>query len=164
MPDVRHLHMQYLVVYDVLHDRIAPELWLGLLFGLAVVTALAIIPRKQPLLRRLGLALVAVAWVGIWSAIIYGQHLALSSCRQLLQGGAARVVEGTVQDFVPMPSGGHASERFTVNGVPFSYSDFDLSHCGFRNAASHGGPIRSGLAVRITYVGSSILRLEVAAP
>jgi hypothetical protein len=71
------------------------------------------------------------------------------------------VVEGRVTDFVPMPYTGHARESFVVGGRTFTYSDYILTGC-FNNAASHGGPIRSGLSVRIAYVGNCIVRLEVA--
>ena len=64
-------------------------------------------------------------------------------------------------DFVPMPYTGHASERFAVGGKTFSYSDYILTGC-FNNAASHGGPIKAGLTVRVSYVGNCIVRLEVA--
>jgi hypothetical protein len=77
--------------------------------------------------------------------------------------GRFSVIEGTVENFRPMPYEGHQQESFTVNGVAFYYSDFDGSPC-FRNAASHGGPIRPGLAVRIAYFESPqtcILRLDI---
>lgn len=75
--------------------------------------------------------------------------------------GKYKIVEGRVTDFVPMPYEGHADERFRVNGVPFSYSDYSIT-CGFNNSASHGGPISEGLYVRISYVGNIILKLEIA--
>jgi hypothetical protein len=75
--------------------------------------------------------------------------------------GKFHVVEGQVGDFVPMPYTGHASERFAVGGKTFSYSDYILTGC-FNNAASHGGPIKAGLTVRVSYVGNCIVRLEVA--
>jgi hypothetical protein len=78
-----------------------------------------------------------------------------------LREGRYSVVEGPVTDFVPMPYEGHSQESFTVNGHRFSYSDYSMT-AGFRNAASHGGPIREGLYVRISYSGNLILRLEVA--
>jgi hypothetical protein len=52
-------------------------------------------------------------------------------------------------------------ERFTVNGVEFSQSDYVVT-CGFNDTASHGGPIREGLQVRIHYVDNAILKLEIA--
>ena len=75
--------------------------------------------------------------------------------------GQYSVVEGSVANFHPMPASGHDNETFSVNGVRFSYSDFDGSPC-FNNTASHGGPMREGLRVRIAYWGNCILRLEVA--
>jgi hypothetical protein len=60
-----------------------------------------------------------------------------------------------------MPYTGHSEESFTVEGHRFSYSDYIVTS-GFHNTASHGGPIREGLHVRVTYSGNLILRLEVA--
>jgi hypothetical protein len=60
-----------------------------------------------------------------------------------------------------MPYAGHANEHFTVCGVPFSYSDYVVTE-GFNRTSSHGGPMREGLWVRITYVGDIIARLEIA--
>jgi hypothetical protein len=65
-----------------------------------------------------------------------------------------------VRNFKPMPYAGHAEESFDVAGVPFRYSDYQVS-VGFNNTASHGGPIREGLPVRISFVGNTILRLEI---
>ncbi len=63
-----------------------------------------------------------------------------------------------------MPYGGHDTERFTVQGVHFAYSDFIVG-AGFNHASAYGGPIRPGLFVRIHYVGpaedASILKLEI---
>jgi hypothetical protein len=72
------------------------------------------------------------------------------------------MVEGPVDHFVPMPYGGHASESFSVHGVPFKYSDFMITG-GFNNTVSHGGPITSDSHVRICYDPSNnvILRLEI---
>lgn len=75
--------------------------------------------------------------------------------------GRAEVAEGIVTNFKPMPVSGHAMESFCVSGRCFSYSDFVIS-AGFNNTASHGGPIREGLRVRVTFVGNEIAKLEVA--
>jgi hypothetical protein len=91
-----------------------------------------------------------------------------STLRDALQRGDAQVVEGRVEEFTPMPFNGKAQERFTVCGVPFSYSD-SIETGGFNRSSSHGGPIREGLWIRISYVGNTIAyvgntiaRLEIA--
>jgi hypothetical protein len=78
-----------------------------------------------------------------------------------LKDGHASVVEGLVSDFTPMPVTGHASESFCVERHCFYYSDFDSS-IGFHNAASRGGPIKQDLRLRVSFLGNTILRLEVA--
>ena len=62
-----------------------------------------------------------------------------------------QLIEGKIENYHPMPEGGHDSEKFTVNGVEFQYSDFDVSDYGYNNAASHGGVARQGLKVKIGY-------------
>ena len=73
------------------------------------------------------------------------------------------VVEGRVENFIPAPAEGHQDERFTVNGVPFAYSDYRITG-GFNQTQSHGGPIHDGLRVRIHYMprGNVIVKLEIA--
>lgn len=82
-----------------------------------------------------------------------------------LYNNAKLQTEGFVTKFHPMPSGGHDSERFIVNGVEFEYSDFDISGFGYNNAKSHGGAIDENKYVRIDYIkekkGNQILKLEV---
>ena len=156
--------MNFSVVYDVSGDRVDSSLWLALFLGLAVIGALGVVNQRRGRLPRLVMPFAALVWASCWSSVLYPQYRELSACRQRLRTGAVQVVEGTVQEFVPMPYISNQPESFVVGGVRFSYSDFDLSQCGFRNTASHGGPVRPGLHVRITYSGNSILRLEVALP
>jgi hypothetical protein len=100
----------------------------------------------------------ALVWtLGSFAATYRDYQAALSA----LSNRKYRVVEGSVADFVPMPVAGRAKERFVVRGVRFSYSDSIVTP-GFHRTASHGGPIRQGLHVRVTYFGNLILRLEVA--
>jgi hypothetical protein len=88
-------------------------------------------------------------------------HGAYAKVRDALAQHRAEVVEGRVEDFSPMPYGGHAFESFTVCGVRFSYSDYVISP-GFNRTSTHGGPMRSDLWVRVTFVGDVIARLEIA--
>ncbi|MEE2733508.1 MAG: hypothetical protein VYA55_21990 [Pseudomonadota bacterium] len=83
-----------------------------------------------------------------------------SSLRDKYAAGNFNVIEGKVENFDPMPAEGHKMESFTVKGVKFEYSDFMVTP-GFHNAASRGGPIKEGLPVRISYIGNTILKLEV---
>ena len=98
-----------------------------------------------------------VIWVGgIGSSILAGDWRAFTA----YQKGDYRTVEGIVSDFHPMPYEGHQDECFSVQDHRFCYSDYEIAP-GFHNAASHGGPIRSGLQVRIAYHDGRILRLDV---
>lgn len=101
----------------------------------------------------------AVLWTLTAGLSIGSKQLSL---REDYENGNFKVVEGTVENFDPMPSSGHKMESFTVNGIRFEYSDFEVTP-GFNNAASRGGPIREGLKVRISYIGNTILKLEVPA-
>ena len=80
---------------------------------------------------------------------------------QRLNAGNYTVVEGRVQQFDPMPWGGHKNETFVVDDHFYSYSDYQVT-AGFNRTSSHGGPIRQGLHVRIADVDGVIGRLEVA--
>ena len=65
--------------------------------------------------------------------------------------GEYEVVEGYVENFVPMPSEG-MDESFEINGVKFSYSDYNITF-GYNNAKSHGGVIEgNGQHLKIGYV------------
>ena len=100
----------------------------------------------------------ALLWTGGAFVSTYGQYASLA---RAIDNKSARVVEGIVTNFRPMPYAGHAMEKFCVASTCFEYSDYIIA-AGFNNAASHGGPIHDGLPVRVTYVGNSILKLEVA--
>ena len=99
----------------------------------------------------------AVLWTVGSFGTTYSDYQTLVSC---VKNGSAKVVEGTVTNFKPMPVTGHAMESFCVQTACFEFSDF-LITAGFNNTSSHGGPIREGLPVRITYVGNTIAKLEI---
>jgi len=66
--------------------------------------------------------------------------------------GEYEVVEGYVENFDPMPYEGHSNESFEINGVYFSYSDYEIQQ-GYHNAKSHGGVISGdGQYLKIGYV------------
>ena len=100
----------------------------------------------------------AVLWTATSFLSTYGEYSSLSKAG-ITDG--RKVVEGTVTDFKPMPVTGHAMEKFCVSGACFAYSDYVVTG-GFNNTSSHGGPIREGLQVRVTYVDNAIVKLEMA--
>ncbi len=108
-----------------------------------------------------GFAIFCLAFVVLWSGIaLYhslGEYYRLIKARR---AGTFYVVEGKVMDFDPLAYKGHQNESFTVNGKHFEYSDYWITN-GFNRTASHGGPIQAGLQVRISYVGNTIIKLEV---
>jgi len=102
----------------------------------------------------------------LWTVVVF--TTTWSSYQKAVQAyreGHYQTVEGTVQDFVPMPYSGHALESFNVDGRIFRYSDY-VENPGFCQTRSHGGPIHEGLRVRIGYIrgtlGNIILKLEIA--
>src|SRR5262245_44367327 len=108
---------------------------------------------------RYGFLGFALLWTGVAFFGTYSDHLHQTA---LVQQNRCRIVEGPVDQFVPMPAAGHAQESFSVSGVPFRYSDFNMTG-GFNNTSSHGGPLRSDSYVRICYdpQRNVILRLEI---
>ena len=102
-----------------------------------------------------------LAFASLWVLIAFGSTS--SSYRQSVESyrnGNYAVVEGRVENFQPMPYEGHQDECFSVRGQRFCYSDYEIQP-GFNQSASHGGPIREGLPVRIAFYKGQILRLEV---
>ena len=79
----------------------------------------------------------------------------LTKLKELYANNNYEIIEGVVNNFDPMPYGGHKLETFDVNGIKFSYSDY-YSVVGyksvFRKTRSHGGPIYEGAYVRIYYI------------
>lgn len=66
--------------------------------------------------------------------------------------GDYEIVEGYVENFIPMPYEGHSDESFEINGVKFSYSDYSIQP-GYNNSKSHGGVVfGNGQHLKIGYV------------
>jgi hypothetical protein len=113
-----------------------------------------------PLSRRFVsyfMVVFACLWSGFAFSTMFSEYLSL---RSEYRKGQFSVVEGRVTNFHPMPYEGHQDECFSVQAETFCYSDYAITG-GFNNAASHGGPIREGLPVRVSYIGNTIVRLEV---
>lgn len=156
----------YITVFDL--SQAGYRQWTGPVFGLvfvAVSIGLVVYElrfRSERKTRRIVFAYFSLAFAVLWTGTVaFGTYSEFWKLRHALQTGEVQYVEGPVENFVPMPVGGHAMEHFEVNGKRFEYSDFVMS-AGFNKSASHGGPIRAGRQVRVGYVGDSIVRLQVA--
>jgi hypothetical protein len=103
-----------------------------------------------------------LVFASLWTAVA-GIGIAGGNIRAIhdLKAGRCQVLEGPVENFRPLPIGAHGFESFSVHGVSFQYSD-GVVIPGFNNTASHRGPIRQGLWVRLCERDGQILRLEVA--
>ena len=162
----RPMPTDYTVVFDVSQAvyRVIPMLAIGLFFVAIGVWKLRNSDLPTFTTKTMGKPFsyfflgFAVLWTVLagWSMYACYRHAA-----QAVAQHRAKVVEGRVQDFWPMPYEGHGMEHFCVADACFEYSDYIVT-AGFNNTASHGGPIREGLPVRVSYVGNTIVRLEVA--
>jgi amino acid transporter len=165
----------FTLVYDV--TREFPPLWFPGV-GLALTILGAFVwryrhrmedwwhgPFRNHASLRTAFAAVYLGFMIYWtSTATFALVRHYGSARRALRDGSASVVEGPVLDFYSMPYSGHDTERFTVQGVHFAYSDFEMTG-GFRNSQSHGGPLAAGVFVRIHYDQRfhrpRILKLEI---
>jgi hypothetical protein len=157
-------HDQYRVVFDLTQKSF--EWWFpacGLVF--VAIGGVFLWFRRTlnwPLKRSRKIALYFVIGFGaFWSVVTFlstfREYVALHSAYHHSQFS---VVEGHVSNFRPMPYEGHQLECFSVQAQTFCYSDYVVT-AGFNNSASHGGPIREGISVRVSYIAKTIVRLEV---
>jgi hypothetical protein len=146
----------YTTVFDISQKGFD---WWFPAFGLIFVVLGPIIVRKHKASNKW--AFFFVIFASLWSLIsfssMYPRYRYLQRAYQTHQ---YLLVEGPVEAFNPMPWGGHHDECFSVQRVRFCYSDYGPTP-GFNNTSSHGGPIRAGLPVRVSYLGNSILRLDI---
>lgn len=98
--------------------------------------------------------------IGVWSLHLFMYNKLMNA----YESGQYEIVEGYVENFKPMPYEGHSNESFEINGVEFSYSDYEITS-GYHNAKSHGGVIEgNGQYLKIGYVqnvqGNTIVYIE----
>jgi hypothetical protein len=132
-------------------------------FGFAAILGVLCIAWKRAYLSKtkavLGILIVASALAVWWGGALWQERLRVAAANALAYRSS--VVEGPIADF----EGGKfhiRPESFRVGSVRFQYWAYS-SGWGFNRTVQVGGPLREGLYVRIHYVGSDILRLEVAA-
>jgi hypothetical protein len=155
--------MNYQVAFDASQNYSQLFIWgLGPIFA-SIFFLIGWVLRQstEKFERKKGVFFTAVS-----SALLAGSLLFLFAAandlriaKTALRSGRVKIAEGTIENFVPMPPGGHATESFIVDGTPFSYGSgwgsitFDSDwNTGF---------IHNGVQVRIAYRNGEILRIEV---
>lgn len=166
--------MEYRVVFDI--AEAGYKSWSFAAYGLifvAVGAGLALAGDRWPGLlgnnwwanhprMRKGFLKFFLVFAILWTVLSFsGTFFEYWSLKSAWDSGEANVAEGMVTNFIPMPATDHGMEKFCVNNACFEYSDYVIT-AGFNNTASHGGPIKEGLPVRVMYVGSTIVKLELA--
>ncbi len=156
--------MNYVTVFDISKQQF--EWWwpaIGILIFALGIVCIKFVSRwpSQNNAKIIGWVMLVLG--PLFSVLIYNSQTTMwAGLRRAYDRGAYPIVEGVVHDFRPMWYEGHPDECFWVENRKFCYSDY-VGQPGFRQSASHGGPIREGLPVRITYHDGQILRLDVRA-
>jgi hypothetical protein len=91
--------------------------------------------------------------------LLIGNYAVYYRAKKALQIRDCQVVEGMVENFIPMPPGGHSIESFKVGQKSFQYGSGWGSTV--LNSEWNHGYIHNGVEVRITYKDGDILRVEV---
>lgn len=112
---------------------------------------------QQPFLGFLGACAAIVAFTMYMPAKAY---LSYERAISAIESGATEKVEGSVTEFVPYEGSHHSLESFAVCRKHFVL-DPNAIEPGFRQTRFSGSPIQDGVPVRVTYIGSMIVRLEV---
>ena len=160
---------KYRLVYDAATANYEAGSLFGIGIALTIITAAFLFfPKLRSLLflgQKFGTAyygfmfIFAFLFTAISSSATYSTHSKIS---QAASTNSCKIVEGAVQDFVPMPDSGKPRESFKVQKLKFEYSDY-VFNGGFNNSQSHGGPMAEGLSVRICYVASTKSRTNIIA-
>ena len=127
------------------------------------------LPKKVAFPRTACIAFGCIAAVVVVIVFLFQGHMYFKTVGAY-QRGQYEVVEGYVENFDPMPYGGHTNESFEINDVYFEYSDYNVTS-GYRNTKSHSGVITGdGQHLKIGYVyynstyGNIIVYIEELSP
>lgn len=147
--------MDYTVAYDVSNESMKYFWLLSIPFALFIggIMTFHIKNKSKDLITKVVKLSFMLLFVLGWGWIVgTGEISGYQEVRRILAQEEYQTVEGIIENFDPMPSGGHKHESFTVNEVKFEYSDFNEAFYGFNNTKSHGGPITgNGQKVKIEY-------------
>jgi hypothetical protein len=155
--------MNYHVVFDA--SRNSSELAIFALAPVGVLLAALIgwalkgsSDPKEALKGKMFLLFSAVGFV-FSLVLLFGHYSEYYRAKKALRTRDYQVIEGTVENFVPMPPGGHSTESFDIDKTSFRYGS-GRGSIVFNSEWNHGY-IHNGVQVRIAYKDEDILRIEV---
>ena len=155
--------MPYTTIFEITQKSY--QWWspaIGLIFVLFGVVLVWISWRWESQRQAKLVGYLEIAFASVWVLMAFSSSFSeYRQCRNAYRTGNYAVVEGRVENFQSISFEGQG-ECFSVQTQRFCYSG-DTTHSGFSQLASHGGPIREGLPVRIAYFDGQILRLEIRA-
>ena len=140
------------VLYEA-HFRLDGSLLASFLMFLII----PFIPRKTGMMpkdRRIMLIIQVFGMImtGFMVLVFLSNDIDLyNTCVKAYRSGDYEIVEGYVENYVPMPKEGHALESFNVGDVYFEYSE-NSAVCGYSQTEPYGGVIRNGQYLKIGYV------------
>ena len=154
--------MQYKVIFDFLNNFPVPLsfclVFVGMICGVFLKWLRSINKEERQSGIQWFCGVLLLGGSGVWAM----QH-ANGAMRDEYRAGRYLIITGNVTNL----RSGFKSECFNVEQVQFCYNDF-VETGGFNHTVKHGGPIREGLPVRISYMTTTptgnhnvILRLEV---
>jgi hypothetical protein len=170
---MHHLHLVYSTLTD--YPWPLPFIIVGLCLSLSVYACFAIsrvigneivilskrFERKDAFLIAI---LGAVFSFAIFLIITISSVNLYRHDKDIYNSNQLKFAEGYVTNYHLISEKGHSLESFTINGVEFHYSGYDLGRSGYHQTASTGGVIKPNLYVRIGYYydgdRNAILKLE----
>jgi hypothetical protein len=163
--------MEYQTVFDILQVgyRSWPSVLIGVAFMLVTISMFLFprfwekIPFRGPEFMRRYFPYLGIGFATLWTLSAFvGTYSDYAYAKNEYLQGKAEIVEGAVSNYKPGTNErGSAYESFCVKDKCFTYSDYQ-EQTGFNTMTINGGPIREGLPVRVTFVGNTIVKLEVA--
>lgn len=111
-------------------------------------------PKKWLFFRIIRIPVITISLFLAIGALEYDIYM-YNIAKEAYDQGAYEIVEGHVENFIPMPASGHSKESFEIKGVRFEYSENSISS-GYSKTKYHGGVIReNGQYLKIGYIRDS---------
>lgn len=154
---------EYVLVFDYLEMPLDPAPWKSGIWAFVVGPILFVAGVIRKRVPDMALGLFFVVFASVWTGTAYSSsQSAYNRLERLKADGLYRTFEGVVEDYESIPERAPKEERFRVGDRSFGYHGYEWTP-GFNRMAVRGGPIRPGMRVRISTLGDTIVRLEIAA-